>query len=381
MPNSKKHGIGYFMPIWLLLFLFFISCKKSEVRDEDFVKPIEEEEALLTSAESFFKKDVLGVSISSVGGSWEKRKKTALWGNAYIAKYPQRDIVVVPLEFEKGASIGSGILGIKKLSLAEQSKLILYKDRKGKFQAEVYTFIPQKEYEANPKGKFDGLVVIDDWAGNNKGNYIFKAGKYKKLKAKSALPGNIENTNIIADVPGDGGGDGISCYFLNFYLCDVDASGAYSNCEYTGSVPLGCFDENGVETDWVDPGSNGGSGGGGEVTYYPSNEYAVTKEENWEVYKENMSGPAISVRAKVQFWGKKVATEMQGGHFTQSNDHGSYTLEFSTYGMNWSAYSQSWHGTQSAYQLVQGNIDYGTIGSDPRYVNKTKDFMFQTVFP
>lgn len=119
-------------------------------------------------------------------------------------------------------------------------------------------------------------------------------------------------------------------------------------------------------------------GGGPAVGY----EYTVSKRQYWEVYREQMAQSDVIIKGTLYFFGQKVSTEQQGGHFTGTREATTFTENFSTYQMNWvGVYEQSWHGPQHAYHLVQGNIDYGPYGQPPRYINKTKSWNFIEIFP
>lgn len=120
----------------------------------------------------------------------------------------------------------------------------------------------------------------------------------------------------------------------------------------------------------------GGSGPGGGATF------AVTKLMTWEAYREVMANAPALIFAQIQLWGVRDSNEPQGGHFTNAFSHDTYTENFSTYGMSWSgSYTQAWHGTQAAYHTVQGTIDYGPYGPPPKYIYKSKTFLFAEVFP
>ena len=366
MQNSKMHAKWYHIP-FALMFLFLVSCKKGDIQNDNSAKFINYSDPLISSAESFFYKEISGNNTQPTGSTaWQKRKKTPLWDNAYIAKYPKNDIVVVPLKFQKGLSIKSSISGDSGMSLEEQSKLILYKDSSGKFHAEVYTYIPTLEYLKNKTSKYSGIVIKEDWACNKSNKYLFKNGKYVELTE------SVNQSQLTTE--------SVDCYYLNLYECDVASDGSLYNCELFGSYPLGCYGSFGEETLWIDPSS--GDGGGG-VTYYPIAEYATTTELDWEFYRANAgSSSFIRVGYFIQLWGKKNSTYPQGGYFTAATSHGGYTQNFSDYGMDYQEVSdQASYGTQNAYHAVQGNIIFPPNTQDPTYVNKTKTFLFAEVFP
>lgn len=190
-------------------------------------------------------------------------------------------------------------------------------------------------------------------------NYIKGDVNYYKSMEKKQL-GNLAET----------------CYEIGWYYYWSDGSVTW---EPIGGYCDDCVPARTVNGQTYRVNCGGGGGGGGGNNEEPP---ALTKEMDWEVYSENMYGPPAKITAKVQFWGRKVSGELQGGHFTQATDHNTYTENFNTYGMDWvTVYSQSWHGTQFGYQTVQGNITYAPYTLPPKYINKPKTFMFAEVFP
>ncbi len=190
-------------------------------------------------------------------------------------------------------------------------------------------------------------------------NYIKGNANYYKSMEKKKL-GNLTET----------------CYEIGWYYFWSDGSVTW---EPIGGYCDDCVPARTVNGQTYRVNCGGGGGGGGGSNEEPP---LLTKEMDWLVYTENMYGQPIKITAKVQFWGRKVSTEPQGGHFTQTNDHGTYTENFSTYGMDWaSVYTQAWHGTQFGYQSVQGNIVYAPYTLPPKYISKTQNFMFAEIFP
>jgi hypothetical protein len=164
-----------------------------------------------------------------------------------------------------------------------------------------------------------------------------------------------------------------TCYEFGFYYYWSDGSVTWE--------PLGSFCDNCEPVKTINgrtykTNCGGGGGGGGPE------EPALTREMWWEAYREVATGQEPNIQAGVQFWGRKVTGEPQGGHFTQSNDHGYHTFNFTMYGMGFAyAYTQSWHGTQNAYQAIQGTVIYNDPTAPTRHVDKTKTFIFSEVFP
>jgi hypothetical protein len=286
----------------LVTTVFLGGCQK-ENSIEEKAPPGMKETTLVDEAKQFFQTNVQNLPANG-SNSWEKRNKTALWENAYIAKYPKQDLVIVPLQFNEGASISSQVSGDEKLELKKQSKLVLYKDKDNNFKSEVYTYIPDKNYRPGSGTGFSGLVLIDSWAGANIGNYIFKNGKYLPLQ-KAA--GRTEDGDI-------------TCYYLNEYECTVDEFGFILNCMQTNSTPLGCYNSNNQYLEWLPPEGTGG------VTYYPIEEYDVSRQTPWwDVYTIQITPVDYKVSSFEVLRGKKNANEAPyGGHFTHAT-HGSST--------------------------------------------------------
>lgn len=202
-------------------------------------------------------------------------------------------------------------------------------------------------------GSLAYLTVADEFSYEL--NYENGAYRYYKSTGKKPMGGLTE-----------------TCFEVGFYYFWSDGSVTWQ--------PIGSFCDNCEPAKTIHGRTYkincGGGGGGGPE------EPALTKELWWEVYREVATGPEPHIEAGVQFWGRKVSGESQGGHFTQANDHGISTFNFDMYGMNFvSGYSQSWHGTQNAYQAVQGTITYPPYTEDPLYIHPTKTFQFGEVFP
>jgi hypothetical protein len=280
-------------------------------------------------------------------------------------------IIIVPVkdEFKKTRQIDNNkipnlVLIFDKSGNIRKGNLVLYIPKNGEAVTKVldntfYNIFNTATPECNGQFRFltvDGIRLYQLDYNNER---LASVGVIKK--------GNSSNT-VLTET-------GCTDWYLitTYYYTDGTTSqtSVYlgRTCEGSGGGSYDC-----INTECLDPGNNSGA----LIEY----EYAVTREVPWEVYKENMSGPAATITGQVQFFGKKVSTEPQGGHFTQSNDHGTFTLNFSTYGMDWvGVYTQSWHGTQNGYQSVQGNITYGTYGPPPKYISPTKNFQFAEVFP
>jgi hypothetical protein len=201
------------LSIFLVLFsLLLVSCKKDKESPINQPNPAGAEDPLITKARNYFNNSVLQAT-SSATETLDPRqslKKTADWDNVYISVTAKKDVVAVPLKFERPMKFRAAG---NELALSQQSKLLIYEGPDGKMKAEVVTYIPD---QANTQEKFSGIIIVEDWVGNSINRYIYQNN-----------PSNQMNS-----VQGD-------CIKIDWYLCDVTESGATYNCEYLYSEWIG----------------------------------------------------------------------------------------------------------------------------------------------
>jgi hypothetical protein len=201
----------------LLLSLLFVACKKERASS---VKPespaVIEDDPLITKARNYFNTNVLQAGQSVIGSRdlRQSLKKNADWDKAYISVTAKKDIVAVPLKFERQMKLKTGS---NELELNRQSRLLIYEGSDGRMKAEVVTYIPD---QASTPEKFSGFILVEDWAGNS-------IARYAHQKNQSS---NLTRTQS-------------DCIKIDWYVCDVTESGSTYNCQYLYSEYIGSCNE------------------------------------------------------------------------------------------------------------------------------------------
>jgi hypothetical protein len=217
MKKITVHSICY-----LSLILIF-SCQKSKdlpaTQTNDPV--VQKGDPAVINAKQFFESSVL-TSQAVPSTKLTPRhdvKKTPEWDKAYVIEAPEGDIVVAPLKYEKAISYSDG----KGEKIALQSKLRIFKEKTGRFKAEVHTYFPDPK-TGYKKSRFEGTIVVEDWVGNDLRKLQIKNGKqyvYNTTAKTTSVTPEQSSTQMLTDY----------CWVIHWYICDVEG-GILSNCSY-----------------------------------------------------------------------------------------------------------------------------------------------------
>lgn len=103
-------------------------------------------------------------------------------------------------------------------------KLLISK-KDGKYNAEIVTYIPDKDLVEGRSLKYSGIIYVEDWAGNSISKFLCKGNE----------------KFIITNRPPSGRTSNDDCYVIHWYLCDTDGSTLF-NCEYVYTEYVGsCY--------------------------------------------------------------------------------------------------------------------------------------------
>ncbi len=198
-----------------VLFLMF-SCSKSDT-NMNTNEPANSAKHLITQAKAFFYSNINNYPFPVHGtqGERQKIKKDPLWGRAVVMTGSRREVVTIPLNYEKKLQFNHDSRD-KKLSLENFSNLLVYKDESGNFKAEVATYFPKENTSEFMNIKFEGYIVVEDWRGNHINTFLIEDGKqYKYINKKSSQKTKNDD----------------GCLAIHWFLCDV-VNGVYDNCQY-----------------------------------------------------------------------------------------------------------------------------------------------------
>jgi hypothetical protein len=254
--------------LWLFVLILLFSCKKdAKNSNETDVSQSTSFQKAVADAKLFFQ-------TVEAKGSAPGVQRAAQWDKAYIGKLNSGNLIVVPLKYSNHNGFTTSFNNTE-LSMEKQSHLCITQNLDGKYQAEVVTVLPEKDYANSPNEKFSGVIVIDDWQGNNINTFIYKDGKkYKYVPSNSA-----NKTNEV------------TCTVINWYTCQMDEYGNTYNCVFDGYTVLGCWDNMSLQP--VGDGGMSGGSGSGNVTIEYINDITYTVVKMWWV-KETIFGSMVS---------------------------------------------------------------------------------------
>lgn len=237
-----------FSIIFILLFVVN-SCKK----DDTNLRPLE---PLIAEAKSYFDTQIATQPEKPIDDNPRHQvAKKPLWNKAYTKTISIGQAVIVPLEYSSEIFTKVG-KNQDKVYLKDISYLMLYKDKQGKFHAEVVTRMPDDAYWDSGKaaGKnFSGIVMVEDWWGKTVKKYLINtSGKINHLN-NSVIIGGSSGLNpeprerLSLHAPAE------LCFDKIWIITATDSQGHVLN-RYT-ETETNCFP--------VDSGGGGGGDGGG----------------------------------------------------------------------------------------------------------------------
>lgn len=181
----------------LLLFIAVIivnSCKKENSISNVPLIEIKSNK-LINDAKNTFNHQIGSISNYQTLSSNSKKSyrhglsKSPDWKNAAVKTLRNGKAVLVPIEYEKDIFLKVGDTKNSYQSLKTLSYLLIYNNKEKTKTIEWITLMPDDLDYRTSGNKFNGKVIIEDWAGNFKKGYVFnKDGKIFNL--------NIQNENI-----------------------------------------------------------------------------------------------------------------------------------------------------------------------------------------
>lgn len=178
----------YLLTLALGLSACLVSCKKD---DTELPKA---ETNLVDASRDYFEKEILANSAygqvnSRVASTDDQRKnprkyleRSPAWERARTVELSTGTAVMLPVHFKKPFIIKSNFSGNQVFALEDLTKLLIYRDSKKNFHAEMVTYLPDSNYSARSGRPFSGIVLVEDWAGNFLKEYRYNGkGSIEKL--------------------------------------------------------------------------------------------------------------------------------------------------------------------------------------------------------
>ncbi|MDX2302985.1 MAG: hypothetical protein NW226_09295 [Microscillaceae bacterium] len=212
------------------LALFFTACQKEET-----ILPSSSQEEIITQAEAYFEKYLQKQTSepgSTKSASHLRRRllKEAQWNKAYTQEFSFGKGVLVPIRY--GENLSGQRSSAHSFSLQEYTRLLFYKDGKGKEHLELVIAIPDETYLSDTTKAFSGDILVEDWKGNFlKGYRFYPDGHVDPLEE-----GSTQKREAV-----------VSCTIIDWYTC-TSYSGHAPVCRYN-------YTETNCTTVW---GSDGG---------------------------------------------------------------------------------------------------------------------------
>nr|WP_295869666.1 hypothetical protein [uncultured Chitinophaga sp.] len=228
----------------LLLFVLVVTgyagCKKYPGTD---VSIDNSGQHFIQEARNYFNHEVAGTG--SIPGqsdhySIQSLSKTALWDKAYTQSSRIGKVVVVPVMFNDNVYLRKGTDKRTNLPVNNLSRLVIFRDKEKKLQAQLLISIPDSAYLGGASKYFSGLVLSADWSLKNISSYKYDNNTVKRIIPKNeSIPGNGTQSRLIT--------------VCNTLQWDIYVNGEYS---YTYTQNLGChtmYEEDGGST-YPEPG-------------------------------------------------------------------------------------------------------------------------------
>lgn len=219
MKHTTYAGIA------VAILIFSQACKKAPVKSN--------EQSLIESARSFFDNHVQLNAPATTSNLRIKASKHPDWKSAYIDPSSNRELVVVPVFFEKDLVVKASFSGSNPLALNYLTKLVMYKNNSG-FSTQVITFFPDSNCYTSPNSQFSGIMFAEAWDGTPLKKYKMAGGVTLTETPAAAESGNSKPILL------DGGkqtdiiiGQCTTIYGYNYSSSDPSDS-------YSWSEPGGC---------------------------------------------------------------------------------------------------------------------------------------------
>jgi hypothetical protein len=286
-----------------LLYLFILSCllfiTTSCNRQEQEVMPIAEKASSITlqEAQHWFDAELAAqTTVNSKARTIKNIKRVPLWTLAQNIYLTNGMLVIsVPLQYEKGYGLGKGGM----------TKLLFFRDKEGRLQAQILKAISDAAYLHTNKGQinqqnFSGILMLQDWQENFLNGVRYTNGKIvgeispAESNKGGRMSGVCQEVRIEYYVDVCVGG---SCSGLRFDYADV-----YTVCSGGGNGSGG-----------ISSGNAGGAIGGGGGSGSSGNSYAgnggnsdratVVREASERIVFPGINNPAINLKSFLNCFG------------------------------------------------------------------------------
>jgi hypothetical protein len=221
----------------ILHFTLFSFCFQACKKNTNNSSSSSLNEALIELSKRFFEDQVQQSPKLASGSDRLTATKNPDWTTARVLQLSKGTAVVVPVHYLRTLLVKTNFGGSKLFNLNEITHLVIYKDLKSVYHAELVISLPDSN-ALNPRAKdFTGIAFVEDWKGKrlhqfkfNSGGTILNYNSQFSVTDKSSSIGSIVSTQVTpATVIA-------TCYEISGYnYSPDDPEGGYS-----WSEPAGC---------------------------------------------------------------------------------------------------------------------------------------------
>lgn len=233
-------------------FIIFIASCEDNMENSDAIDIVDKENScernneMIIDAQNFFETKVQNSFSSSSqkngnhGNVRKSLRKFLLWDEAYIKQLSFGVGIVIPLSYEMELYVPKGD---SRLPLSQLSYVLIYKNEKGKWKAELVTTLPDETFSnsTDENQPFSGGVIVENWNGKFIKGFLYKGGQATIFTPKD------DNSKVFSG----------ECWTTEYMDCvSFDDGNTWFCTTY-------------AEETWCGSGGGGGSSGGGEDDYPP----------------------------------------------------------------------------------------------------------------
>ncbi|MBN8856172.1 MAG: hypothetical protein BGO55_08385 [Sphingobacteriales bacterium 50-39] len=244
---------------WTLIVLSTLALCSQNCRKNGFVQPSNVPNLVL-QAKDYFTTNVLAKPAQLAADNPRNVRtgspKMPEWEKAAVVSFRNRKAVQVPVQYKNSLAITTASSGKYQLRPETQAKLLLYQDSSKAWHAEMVTLLPDTNYiQKGGRGRFSGIVLVDDWWGNPLKKYRYNPDGSTWIYT-CANTAQSRNANVISNAIAPSAFT-VCVYLEGYNYSPSDPDGGEHWEELVGCYLLMAPDE----------GAGGGGGGGG---YGPS---------------------------------------------------------------------------------------------------------------
>jgi hypothetical protein len=221
---------------------------------------------LIKSSKQFFEKQARQLAKSPSGNDRIGEAKSPDWAAAKVLQLSDGPAVIVPVHYLKTLSVKTSFGGPKLFNLNEISQLIVYKDAKSTYQAELVTAFPDSNDLNSGGKKFTGITFVEDWSGKRLSQFKYNSdGAILHYTEEHGVPGKISGAAGISTLQVKPATLMVTCYEISGYNYSADdPDGGYfwtesAGCDYQ-YLPDGAGGSGSGGLSGSDYGSIGGGG-------------------------------------------------------------------------------------------------------------------------